>query len=367
MNILLLTTHLNIGGISSYLLTLAKGLKKRGHNVYIASSQGELLDKFNKEGITFISIPIKTKAEINPKILISALKLLDIIKKENIDIIHAHTRVTQVLACLLKKIAHKPFVSTCHGFFKKRLFRRLLPCWGTKIIAISEQVKEHLVRDFGVEPDNIRIVHNGIDVERFRLKTPDYRLQTKRGLGLGDGPVVGIVARLSDVKGHIYLIQAMRRVLEDIPKAQLLIVGSGKMQNELINLTKNLRIQEKVKFIPSVAETKDVLLAMDIFVMPSLKEGLGLALMEAMAVGLAVVGSSVGGIKTLIQDEYNGLLVEPANVDALRDAILELLQQPQKRTFLGNNARLFIQQNFSDGNMAEDTERVYLECLNAKY
>jgi glycosyltransferase involved in cell wall biosynthesis len=111
-------------------------------------------------------------------------------------------------------------------------------------------------------------------------------------------------------------------------------------------------------------DTQEILSALDLFVLPSLKEGLGLALMEAMACGLCVIGSDVGGIKSLIQDRYNGLLVRPADSRELSYAILELLQNPDRAESLGTNARIFINQNFSKEQMVLETEKVYLECLS---
>jgi glycosyltransferase involved in cell wall biosynthesis len=119
--------------------------------------------------------------------------------------------------------------------------------------------------------------------------------------------------------------------------------------------------------LPSFAETKDVLAAMDIFVLPSLKEGLGLSLMEAMAQGLAVIGTNVGGIKTLIQDGINGLLVTPADINGLSGATISLLENSAKRQDLGNNARAFIKDNFSQEKMVLETEKLYQECLSARY
>jgi len=366
MNILYLTNHLNIGGISSYVLTLATGMKKRGHNVYIASSGGQLLPRFITEGIVYIPIPIKTKSEISYKVLISKFKLLKYIKEKNIEIIHANTRVMQVLSCLIQRTLSKPYVSTCHGFFKKRFFRKIFPCWGNKVIAISESVKEHLIRDFQVKEEDIRVIHNGIDLDKFKIQDQKLKIDIKKELGLSEGPVIGIIARLSEEKGHIYLIKAMQEVITRIPQAQLLIVGEGRMRGKLVNLTKEMGLKKSVFFLPSVMDTQEVLSSMDLFVLPSLKEGLGLALMEAMACGLAVVGSDVGGIKSLIQDRYNGLLVRPADSRALSYAILELLQNPDKAKYLGTNARIFINQNFSQEKMVLGTEKVYSECLNVK-
>ncbi|MFH0913648.1 MAG: glycosyltransferase family 4 protein [Candidatus Omnitrophota bacterium] len=371
MNILYLTNHLNTGGITSYVFTLAAGLKKRGHNVYVASSGGELVEKFTAEGIIYLPIPIKTKSEISYKILISRFRLLKTIRERDIDILHANTRVTQVLSFLIQRTQGKPYISTCHGFFKKRLFRKIFPCWGDRVIAISASVKEHLMQDFAVKEEKIRVIHNGIDVKKFQI--PDSKslpnrqadqIEIKKKFGLSDAPVIGIVARLSQEKGHSYLIKAMPEVIAKIPRAQLLIVGEGRQKAKLLNLVRAIGLENNVLFFPSVMDTQEVLSSLDLFVLPSLKEGLGLALMEAMALGLGVIGSDVGGIKSLIQDNYNGLLAKPADSQGLSRAILELLENPKKAEFLGNNARVFIAQNFSQEKMVLETEGVYSECLN---
>lgn len=360
MNILYLTNHLNVGGVTSYILTLAAGMKKRGHKVYLASGGGELLSRFCQEGIIHKQVPLATKQEVSPAVLISAIRLLKYVKKENIDLIHANTRVTQVTAGLIRRFSGKPNLSTCHGFFKRRLSRRLFPCWGLKVIAISQAVKEHLVEDFKMKEENISLIHNGIDVDKFIVHSSQFIRDKKRELGLGNGPVVGIIARLSDVKGHIYLIEAMKEVLGEFPDARLLIVGDGKMKQDLAALVSRLRMERNVYFIPSVKETEDVLAIMDLFVMPSLAEGLGLSLIEAMAAGLAVIGSNIGGIKSLIKHGYNGLLVEPANPKQLSLAILELLNDRAKAGALGANARDFIRKNFSQDDMIRETEKLYL-------
>ena len=363
MNILFITNHLNIGGITSYCLTLSGGLKAHGHNIYIASSGGELKNKFTEMGVVFIPLPIDTKQEISLKVLISALKLSGLIKELGINLVHTNSRTTQVVGCLLHKFNGVTHISTCHGFFKPRLLRKLFPCWGNRVIAISEPVREHLIYDLKVDEKDIDVINNGIDLEKFKKPVIEPKENLKARLGLRPGPVIGIVARLSDVKGHAYLIQAMDKVLKVNPKAQLLIVGEGKTEQELVNLVRGLGIENNVKFIPSVGSTKDVLDAMDIFVMPSLKEGLGLALMEAMASGLAVIGSDIGGISTLIKNEYSGLLVVPKDIDGLVKAILSLLSDEAKRKMLGSNAQAFISKSFSREKMADETLGVYLRCV----
>lgn len=366
MNILYITNHFNIGGITSYILVLATGMKKKGHVVYVASSGGQLLGRFVKEGVKYIPIPIRTKKEISPKILISVFKLNAAVREYNIDIVHSHSRTTQVAGCLLSRMTGIPHISTCHGFFRKRFLRRAFPCWGRKVIAISEAVKEHLVKDFRVDEKNIAVIHNGIDVEKFRVQSAEFRVQRKKDLGLTDGPVIGIVARLSEEKGHLCLVEAMKEVLKKNFQAQLLIVGEGKRKEELVKRTSNLGITGNTLFLPSLEDTSAVLSVMDIFVLPSLKEGLGLSLMEAMAAGLPVIGSRVGGIKSLIQDNHNGLLFESQDVKQLSHLILRLLGDYGERKRLGENAQVFMRKNFSQEKTVAQTEKVYSECVFLK-
>ncbi|TRZ94274.1 glycosyltransferase family 1 protein [bacterium] len=364
MNILFIANHLNVGGISSYLFTLSSGLKNKGHNVYLASSGGDGMDKFRKAGIAHIWVPLRTKNEISVKIILSFFKLSAQLKKLNIDLLHSNSRTTQVLGNLLSRYQGVPHIFTCHGFFKPKLSRRLFPCWGEGVIAISQQVKEHLIFDFKLSELKINVINNGIDTGNFG----DFsaREKMRKALGVNDSPLVGIIARLSDVKGHSYLIQAMQTVIKSFSSAKLLIVGEGKMKPALVKEVNDLGIKDNVLFLAEAENTKDVLAAMDIFVMPSLQEGLGLALMEAMAQGLAVVGSAVGGIKSLIQDKVNGLLVEPADQAGLAGVIIKLLGDSLMRRDLGEQARKFIMHNFSKEKMVKETEGVYKQCLKEK-
>lgn len=363
MNILYLANHLNTGGISRYLLGLCTGLQNRGHNIYLASGGGELEAEFTRAGVACLRLPLATKCEVSPGVFYSLFKLLPVIKKQHIQIIHCNTRVTQVLGCLLARQGRVVCVSTCHGFFKPRLSRRIFPCWGKKTIAISQQVAGHLVEDLGAKKNNVLIIHHGIQYSAPRAMAQE---KTRQEFGLGRGPVIGIIARLSDVKGHIYLVEAMQKVLERFPSAQLFIVGDGPMKKELMEQVRRLGIERSVRFTPQVRDTAAALAAMDIFVLPSLKEGLGLALMEAMAAGLAVIGSDIGGIKTLIRDGQNGLLVTPQDSGQLAQKILALLQDGALTKRLGDNAREMISKEFSYEKMLDKTEEVYRLCLGQK-
>ena len=130
MNILFLTTHVNTGGITSYILTLGETLVKSGHKVWVASSGGDNVSRIEAAGMRHLQINVRTKSELHPKLLLSMPPLLDLIRDEKINIIHAQTRVTQVLGEVLSRLSGIKLVTTCHGFFRPRWFRKTFPCWG---------------------------------------------------------------------------------------------------------------------------------------------------------------------------------------------------------------------------------------------
>ena len=215
--------------------------------------------------------------------------------------------------------------------------------------------------DLDFPADRIQVVPNGIDARFFLSAKPKEEI--KKYLGLGPGEVIGNIGRLSDVKGHTYLISAMPLILRSFPAAQLLISGEGKLSEHLARQAKELGVSDKIFFVHGSLQAADALAVMDVFVMPSLQEGLGLALMEAMSIGLAVVGTEVGGIKDLLQDGENGLLVKPKDPEGLARAVKELLTDKTKRQRLGTMAAKFIRDNFAQDKMATQTLEVYRQCL----
>ncbi len=366
MKILLLTSHLNFGGISVYTVSLAEGLKNKGEEVLVSSGGGDLVPQLEENGIKHIKIPIDTKSEIGPKVLLSAFKLHKILREEKIDLIHAQTRVTQVVASNINRFLNIPYVTTCHGFFKARGSRLIFPCWGSKVVAISEAVREHLVNQLKVPKEKVSLIYNGIDTNKF---FKDYTQEEKDNLRcqyqLSQGPVIGIISRLSSVKGHKYLLLAFAQVLKYNPSAQLLIIGDGAEKQRLIDLTKKLKIADKVIFGQSTADTTKPLSIMDIFVLPSLQEGLGLCLLEAMAMAKPVIASDVGGIYTLVQHRTNGLLTVPADESSLTQMIIALLNDREMAIKMGQAGRKMVEDKFSLEQMVEKTKNLYREVLNA--
>lgn len=363
MKVLFLTTHLNAGGITSYLLTLVKGMAARGISVHIASSGGDMESGFASAGAKLVSVNIRTKSELDYRIYQALVPLCAYVRQERIDIIHAQTRVTQVMGAILGKLTHRPYVSTCHGFFKTRLSRRWLPCWGRRVIAISPAVEGHLKNDFGVAPDKIALIPSGIDIQAFDAVDAQARADARKRYGFCEEPLIGIVARLSDVKGQDVLVSAMKTIVKDVPQAKLLLVGEGKMEGVLRDMVAALALESHVFFYPVVNKTAEILAMLDVFVMPSRQEGLGLSIMEAQAMGLAVVASNVGGIPTVIEDGRTGVLVQPQDPKALAGAIIYLLKDKEARARMGAAAREFIRHNHSADKMVDQTLRLYTDSM----
>ena len=364
MRVLLLTTHMNIGGIGIYVSNLAKGLKEKKVDVFVASSGGSLVKEVVSNSIPHLFLNIRTKSELSPKVPQTIWSLSRFIKTEGIDIVHAQTRVTQVVGYWSAALRTIPYISTCHGFFRSHLTRRKFGCWGEKVIAISEAVKEHLIDDMRVANNRVALIHNGIDVEKFACPIPDEKKGCLRErFGLGRGPIIGSLGRLSPVKGFDLLIKAMKDIIKVMPDAQLLLVGDGPEGEKLRSLSKELEVDKKTVFVPSVENGAELLSIMDVAVFPSIQEGLGLSVMEAMAVGRPVVASDVGGISTLVEDFKTGLLFPKGNAASMAGKILQLLKEDDLRDRLRKSGQEKVRRDFTSDQMCDKVINVYKESL----
>jgi glycosyltransferase involved in cell wall biosynthesis len=269
-----------------------------------------------------------------------------------------------VLSQIASRKTRVKYVATCHGFFKAKGLRVLFPCWGDKVIAISEAVKSHLVNDFGVDDDKVRLIYNGIDLSKFSDNFSEMeKKEYKKRLGLNGSRVVGIISRLSDVKGHKYLFEAAAKLSKKYDDVKILVVGDGPMKGELINQVNKLGIEDKVVFRNSTPQVARHLAIMDIFVMPTLQEGLGLSIIEAMAMSRPVIAFDVAGVKTLIKDNLTGLLVPLRDTTALKDAIERLFKDRELARRLAENGKKLILENFTVESMVKDVEELYKELL----
>ena len=367
MRILQLTTHINIGGIGIYVTNLAKVLKERGNTVFVASSGGDLTGTLDECGIAHFKIDINTKSELSPKIIKSFFELKKIVKDQKIELIHAHTRVAAVTAALVSAATGVPYVTTCHGFFKQRLGRLLCGCWGRKVVAISEAVKQHLTSDFGIPEDKVALIYTGIDTAEFSKDlSGEEKAKVRSRFALGEGPIIGAIGRLSPIKGQEVLLRAGKSIFKGFPESKILLIGDGPDEQHLRDLARELGIEKNVVFAKSVDRTKEALSIMDVFVLPSIKEGLGLSLIEAMACGRPCAASRIGGIENVIEDGKSGLLFKAGDAEGLAAAVKRILGDKVIRDIVSRNGREKALKDFDIDRMATKMERLYKEVVYAE-
>jgi glycosyltransferase involved in cell wall biosynthesis len=368
MNILIVTTHMRMGGVGVYTATLANRLQKAGNRVFVASAGGDL-EKELSPGVEKIRVSLDTKSVLSPKVLAAALRLsAGVVKKEKIDIVHAQTRVSQAAAHLISFFTSVPYVATWHGFFRAHFLRRSFPFWGKKTIAISKPVYDNLRDVFGRKEGDLRLVLNGVETDKFsREYTPEEKKKIKKTFGVfGDGPVIGIISRLSEEKGHSILIDAFRQISGRFPGAQLLIIGEGRLEGELKKTAEGYGLGGSVRFFGNTLNAREFLAIMDVFARPGLQEGFGLAVVEAMLMGVPVVSTGVGGFREMLNDRELGVLVpEPCDQAHLAAAISRVLEDKGLAQRIRVAAKVYAEANFSAGRMAEQTLEVYKEILDS--
>ncbi len=365
MNVLHLATHVDIGGITSYIATLSKAMAKKGHKSSVISSGGNAWAFLTRSGVLCYDHLIRTKSEFNLRLWWSLPQIVSLVKQEHYDILHAHSRVTQVLAFFVSKLTGVPVVSTAHGFYKPRIGRRLFPAWGKRVIAISPLVAESLEKDHHVPARKIRMVQNAIDLESFSRRLGQ---QDKESLRLRYGVpkeafTVGTLSRLVKDKGHEYLIEAVRQVSAVHPNVFLLIVGDGREKEALKKQTAQT-LPGRSKMIPGVQDTTAVLKMMDCFAHPATwREGFGLSIAEAMVAKLPVLATDIPAINTLLVDGQNGCVVKPKDAAMLAGALNGLIRDPELARRLAEKGHETAVSLCRPERMADEVEKVYREVV----
>jgi glycosyltransferase involved in cell wall biosynthesis len=365
MRILQLTSHLNVGGVTSYVLSLSEALARRGHEVTIASDGGQREGEARRNSLSHWQVPLHTSQEFSPQVFRAARLLRDRLMQQPVDVVHAHTRVAQVVAARLSRHVHCPYVATWHGFFRQNLGRWLWPCSGDATIAISEPVRDHLLRTFRVPAARVHLIPNGIDPRPFESPVDAASVQRLREqVGLpADGPVVGTVARLVRSKRVDALIRSFSVVRQRLPDARLLIVGDGAQRSALERLAAERGVQDAVHFAGSLPETRVAFSLMRVFVfLPAEQEGFGLSLLEAMASARPIVAVRRGiGAPWVLERSGVGLIVEPGDESGLAAAIIQLLQDGGVARREADKARAVVKERYSLERMVDHVEEVYRE------
>lgn len=360
MNILILTTHLNIGGIPRYVVNLSKFLKENGNNVFVGISGGEWVNLLEESGVEIITLPINTKSIISFKIIKSFLILSRFLRYQNIDIVHANTRVTQFLAYLLFKLRGIPYISTFHGCYKPHFFRKLFKFKGLKSIAVSQYVKSYLIDNFNMKAKDIKVIYNGIEIISSYQKGKIFNSYEKSIEGF---PVIGTVSRLSPEKNIHLLIKAMPLILKKFPQAKLVVLGEGRQENYLKDLVVKLSLEDKVAFLKKIPPFS-IFSLMDIFVSLSEGEPFGFSVIEAQSAGVPVIVSNSGALKEIVDDGITGIVLKDNLPKQLLEAVSMFVEDSEFRSKTVDNAGRKIEKYFSLQKMGGSIYSLYEEILN---
>jgi lipopolysaccharide heptosyltransferase II len=362
MTILQILPMLDVGGVETGTLDLSRELIKRGHKVIVVSGGGRMVKDLVNIGARHIKLPV------HRKLLFSIIKMIEklecIIKEEHVDIVHARSRVPAIIAFFATRHTDAAFITTAHGYYSPHLFSRVMG-WGKFVIVGSTVIGRHMIEDFGVPRDRIRFVPRGVDLEKFRFNPIDIsRHKTEYK--------IGVVGRITPIKGHTFFLQAIARVIRIFTKVKVLIVGdapadSPEYKENLKKLARQLNIERAVEFLGSRQDIPEIMSELDLLVLPSVgQEAFGRVIIEAGASGVPVIATRIGGAIDIVQSEKTGLLVEPGNIMEMVNAIVRLLNDRELAKDLSNEARKRVEKEYSLVRMAEDTIKVYEEACKRR-
>ncbi|MFB3919119.1 MAG: glycosyltransferase family 9 protein [Candidatus Velamenicoccus archaeovorus] len=361
MNILQILPQLNVGGVETGTIDLAKYLVRHGHRCVVVSAGGSLVEELREAGISHYELPVENKAFW--VMFKAAAELSRIIEGEKIDVVHARSRVPAWVGFMACRKTGAAFVTTAHGHYSRHIFSYMMG-WGKYTIVPSSVIGKHMMEDFGVPLANIRLIPRSVDLERFAFRGPRVRREKEF--------VVGVIGRITPIKGQIYFLKAMARILRSAPYVKGCIVGSvspgkGNYMEELEVWTRRLGLSGAVSFLGNRRDVPEVLKGLDALIMPSIaEESFGRVVVEAQAVGVPVIASRVGGVVEIIEDGRDGLLVFPKDDEAMAQAVLRLIGDPALAGRLADAGRRKVEERYSLEKMASDTLAVYEEAVSIK-
>jgi len=290
-----------------------------------------------------------------------------LLRERDVSLVHAHEFGANTWGTMAGRLAGRPVVATVHGrsYYADSPRRRLayrVVSRAAVMVAVSEDVKRFVVEATGVSPRRVRVVHNGIGAPA--AVSSEARARVRAELGIGDGErVVTVVGNLYPVKGHRYLLDAAPRILALCPSTVFVLAGRGDCEAELREQARQLGVATRVRFLGLRRDVPALLAIGDVFVQPSLSEGLSIAILEAMTAAKPVVTTRVGGNPELVADGETGLLVEPADAGALAAAVIRVLTDATEARRLGVNGLERVRSCFSIGSMVRAYEAIYAAAL----
>lgn len=353
------------GGAERHILNLAGAMEPQAAEITVCCLfSAPFVHIASEAGINVLAIPMRHKLDFGV-----VGKLTSLIRKGAFDLIHTHGVRANLLGRLAARQAGKKKVITTVHSLLERDYPGLLSClanswierltrgWTDHFITVSQGLKDQLVSR-GVPGNKITVIYNGIVPDEF---SPSEEPGAARGkLGFHPGtPLVGIVARLHAVKGHRYFLEAAREVLLQRSDAQFVVVGDGLCRSALEAMACRLGLTGKVVFTGFMEDVRPLMADLDLLVISSLWEGFGLTAVEAMALGVPVVATEVGGLPEVVLHGETGLLAPPANAAALAKSIVWMLEHPGATGEMAKKGEKAVREKFNATVMARRTEELY--------
>jgi glycosyltransferase involved in cell wall biosynthesis len=347
-------------GMEAVTATLARGLVGRGHTVGFTCTEdtGELGSQLRQEGFRVSEV---LSPGLRPNFI--PVELAPWLRRLQPDVVHGHNGVWLKAVQAARSAEVPRVVLTLHGIEPVErwfipFYNRLAARRADVVVAVSQSLRKYLVERVGVPSTKVCTIFNGLPIDHFIAgpRSPEVRrtLQIPH-----DALVIGTVARLHPVKNHLLLLDAFARVRASVPRSFLLLVGDGPLRSEIEQRIAHLRLNAHVCITGVVTDSAPYLREMDAFALPSQIEGLSISLLEAMACGVPVVATAVGGTPRLLEQGELGRLVPPEDAAALAAAIVELLTDPGRARQLAGAARSAVEASYSVPRMVAEYEAAY--------
>jgi glycosyltransferase involved in cell wall biosynthesis len=355
LKILHIDPERNWGGGESQVFGLLSYLAEQGHrNDLLTHPDGRLFQQTQMLNVRTMPLVLRNDLDLRP-----VGRLRRLISHEGYDIVHLHTKRAHALSFWLSHGSPRPkYVVTrrmdypeSHTWYTRYLYNRK----ADGVVAISRKITELLI-EAGVERERIRLIHSGIDPRPFEAAASDRDVHPDRIM-------VGMTAVMEERKGHRFLLEAARRLKARGRRIGYRLAGEGSLRKSLEEKTVQLGLKEDVQFLGFVSDIPAFLSNVDIVVLPSLFEGLGVSVLEAMAAGKAVIASRVGGLGELVIDGATGFLVAPRDVEALASAISKLAGDSFMIRDMGQKGRERLKESFTMEQMAKKNEDHYYGLL----
>lgn len=331
-------------------------------SVCLISGLGPLVTEFEALGIPVTFLPKRSRKDVS-----IAFRLAASWKKNRFDLIHTHLFTADLWGRFAGLFSQVPIVSTSHTTSDPnigplgRWLDRMLDRRNNAVICVSEAVRRYRIEEAGFDPKKLHLIENGIDLDRFQKTASKEEMESRLGLPSGRRWAV-IVGRLVSLKGHRFLIDALSLLVKDIPDLGLLIVGDGEEEKELKKLVDEKGLMERIFFLGLRRDIADILGMSEVLVLPSSREGLPIVLLEAMAAGLPVVVTPVGGIPEVVMEGKTGFFVsqEPMSIAS---ALRRIFENPAMARAMGSDARKLIEERYDIRVVARRYENLYRRLL----